>query len=207
MKKYSSKMLIEIAKTLSKSLINDPLMIETCKNIDKKERLLFMLFHEQLKVMNKEKNLDIVCYKNNPKMILIGNDTNKYNRRKNNILYIKIGIFMLLRTDYKDLKLLLKNLKSIQSVSGVSWHKELVGKKYYDVKYICIDEQLRHKGYFRKMMTPIIKSAKEANIPIVLETYNIQNVPKYEHLGFELVKTIACENKTDIKQYCLIKKP
>ncbi len=206
MKKYSNKTIIEIAKTFSKSLINDPLMVETCRDIDKKERLLFMLYYEQLKVMNKEKKLDIICLEDNPKIVLIGNDTTKYNRRKNNMLYIKIGVLMFLRTDYKDLKILLRNLKEIQSVSGIRWHKELVGKKYYDLKYICIDEEYRHKGNFRKIMTSVIDYAKDNNLPIVLETYNIKNVPIYEHLGFELVKTMACENKTDLKQYCLIKK-
>ncbi|MEG0073415.1 MAG: hypothetical protein RR922_02890 [Clostridia bacterium] len=206
MKKLMDITLVEIAKTLSKSFLEDPLCKEMLNGIEKKERFYFEHFLMQVKIMSKEKGIDIICLEDNPKMVLIGNDTSKYTRIKNNMLYLKVGIISVIKLEPKSLGTLIKNLRRIQNASGVRWHQEFVGKKYYDLKFIAIDEHLRGIGNFRKIITPIIEYSKDRKLPIVLETYNIRNVSIYEHFGFELVKTISDEKNTELKQYCMVKK-
>ena len=78
--------------------------------------------------------------------------------------------------------------------------------RFYRIKIVAVDESMRGKGAFRRLVTPVLDFADKEKIPVVLETHNYDNVGLYEHFGFDLVKTIK-SGETPIEQYCMIRNP
>lgn len=138
--------------------------------------------------------------------VIIGYEKNKY--KKFRMLFLSIlCLFKFLRSvKGSDYKIYTKNGKEVIKSIDLKWHNEFVRGNYYYIKTIAISKNNRGKGIFRELIMPIINHCKEINIPIVLETTTLENVPIYKHFGFKLVKTIS-KDGADLSQYCFIKQP
>jgi len=53
---------------------------------------------------------------------------------------------------------------------------------------VVVKENLRGTGIFRKLITPIIEKCEAENKVIALQTYNPDNLAKYQHFGFEIME-------------------
>ena len=51
-----------------------------------------------------------------------------------------------------------------------------------------VDPSHQGKGYASKLLISIVAQSEEQNIPCYFETHDEQNVPIYQHLGFEVVE-------------------
>lgn len=51
-----------------------------------------------------------------------------------------------------------------------------------------VDPRHQGKGYASKLFRPKLAQCEEQNIPCYLETHDEQNVPIYQHLGFDVVE-------------------
>lgn len=115
-----------------------------------------------------------------------------------------MGQFKLLHSvNVTDLKIYTKNCKDASKNVDLNWHREFIKGNYYHIKIVAVAKEYRGQGIFRKLIMPIINSCDENSIPIILETNTVENIPIYQHFGFELVKTINDEE--DFCQYCFIK--
>lgn len=52
--------------------------------------------------------------------------------------------------------------------------------------FIGVDPLEQHKGYGSSLLTDILKMAGNLNLPVFLETSTLNNLPWYEHFGFEV---------------------
>ncbi|MEG0641984.1 MAG: GNAT family N-acetyltransferase, partial [Clostridium sp.] len=107
----------------------------------------------------------------------------------------------------EEKKIVINNSKKVKKVTDLSWHKKAVNTKgYYHILNIAIREDLKGKGIFRNLITPLIEECNKKNICIVLETNNSDNIPIYKHFGFEIYETLKSE-EIDLVQYSMIKYP
>ncbi|QHQ62636.1 GNAT family N-acetyltransferase [Anaerocolumna sedimenticola] len=193
-----------IAKLLTDCFMEDQLVIKQTKGIENPKEFLHNLFFLQIHVFHK--TCEMYCLDDNLNSVIIGYEKNKYKPLKVLILSIlsQFKLSRLLKSS--DFKLYSQNLKDTSKSINLKWQKEFIKGNYYRLEVIAIAENNRKKGIFRALITPIIDYCKEISIPIVLETTTPENVPIYQHFGFELVKTIP-EKGTGFCQYCFIKQP
>lgn len=142
----------------------------------------------------------------NLKSLLVGYEKKKYSLFREIILSVLSQIKLLNSINGSDLKIFAQNSKNAMKSVDLKWHREFIKGNYYYIKIIAIAKDYRGRGIFRKLMMPIIHKCNKKFIPIILETNTPENIPIYQHYGFELIRTIP-ENKTGFCQYCFIKQP
>lgn len=52
--------------------------------------------------------------------------------------------------------------------------------------FIGVNLNSQHSGFGTKMMREIIQAAEQLGLPVFLETSTLENLPWYQHLGFEI---------------------
>lgn len=121
--------------------------------------------------------------------------------------------FKVLRTLWKkltkaDRTQVMNNLKKSSGAQNLRWRKEACGSSdYYYINLIAIDHSLKGTGAFRSLMEPILLRASEENIPVLLDTHDKDNVPIYQHFGFELYAKYPAKQDHSIVQYAMIRLP
>ncbi len=107
-----------------------------------------------------------------------------------------------------DLAQFAANMKKIAGTQNTSWRKKVCGSKnYFYIQLVAIDERLKGQGVFRQLIDPILMRMKSENVPTLIDTHDKDNIPIYEHFGFELVKKHQAKNGESIYQYSMIKRP
>ncbi len=194
----------KIARLLSECFWEDQLIAKQIKGIENPEEFLEKLFLLQMPVLHKTCEMNSLDDSMNS--VIVGYEKKKYKPAKVLILSI-LGQFKLSHsTKGSDLKLYAQNCEEALKSVDLKWQKEFVRGNYYHIKIIAIAKNSRGKGDFRALIMPIINACREKAIPVVLETNTADNIPIYQHFGFELVKTIA-QKDTDFCQYCFIRQP
>ncbi len=85
-----------------------------------------------------------------------------------------------------------------------NWHIKYFDGEVFHLLVVAIDKSLKGTGAFRKLLMPLILSCEKEKIPIVLETFNPDNVPIYEHFGFQLMESHTSD-KIDLTCYCMMR--
>ncbi len=193
-----------LAKLLVECFLEDQLVLKQIKGIENQKEFLEKLFLSQMFVLNK--TCEIYSLDENLNSLLVGYEKKKYSLFREIILSVLCQIKLLNSINGSDLKIFAQNSKKAMESVDLKWHREFIKGNYYYIKIIAIAKEHRGRGVFRKLMMPIIHKCNEKFIPIILETNTPENIPIYEHYGFELIRTIP-ENKTGFCQYCFIKQP
>ena len=63
----------------------------------------------------------------------------------------------------------------------------------YVLQAIAVRRDCRGSGVFRALLTPILDAARQRETPVVLQTFKLDNLRKYEHMGFQLSKEVASD--------------
>ena len=69
-----------------------------------------------------------------------------------------------------------------------SVHQRLAPFKHWFLQAIGVAPQFQGEGYAGKLLRPMLARMDEGGIPCYLETLEEQNVPLYEHFGFEVIE-------------------
>lgn len=103
-------------------------------------------------------------------------------------------------------ELLLMQEKAIleNEIIPPNWHIKYVEGEVFHLLVVAIDKSLKGTGAFSKLLMPVISSCEKKNMPIILETFNPDNVPIYEHYGFQLMESHVSE-KIDLTCYCMMR--
>lgn len=89
-------------------------------------------------------------------------------------------------------------------VTPLDWHNQYISGNVFHLLTVVVDKSLKGTGALRKLIMPVIADCEARKIPIVLETHNPDNVPLYEHFGFQLMESHVSE-KIDLKCFCMMK--
>ncbi len=109
--------------------------------------------------------------------------------------------------DAADLKQLSANMKKMAGTQNARWRKQACGNtNYYYIQLVAIDSAMKGRGVFRQLIEPVLARLERENIPALIDTHDKDNVPIYEHFGFELVKEHRARSGAPIAQYSMIKR-
>lgn len=84
------------------------------------------------------------------------------------------------------------------------WQGAYCDGAVYHLQVIAIDKALKGTGAFRALLAPLIKDCEAKQEAMVLETFNPDNLPIYEHFGFELVESHQSE-AMNLTCYCMVR--
>ncbi len=193
-----------IAKVMAESFKEDPLNLALLNGLSKKDELLQS--HSKIHVKNAIKKGSLQLLDDDPRAFLVGVDSTHEKMIDDIRLVINIYLSTIFTLGWRDIRTIFANNKKTKGIVNFQWQKEFLNGRFFRIKIVAVDKELRETGAFRRLITPVIELSDRSNIPLILETHNEKNVGLYEHFGFELVKTIESDS-TDIKQYCMIRKP
>lgn len=80
---------------------------------------------------------------------------------------------------------------------------------YYFLNIVTVLPEAQGKGVGRALMEEVLEIADEKNMKCYLESSRREpNVPIYEKFGFELVKSMWCDDEGDkIELFCMVREP
>ena len=84
------------------------------------------------------------------------------------------------------------------------WTEELPDNRMQLI-YFAVRPALQGAGVGHKMIQPVLDYADEHGLLISLETHNPANLPRYDHYGFDVYKTL--KSHFELTQYCLVRQP
>ncbi|HNX29946.1 MAG TPA: GNAT family N-acetyltransferase [Syntrophomonadaceae bacterium] len=85
-----------------------------------------------------------------------------------------------------------------------NWHLKYFDGEVFHLLVIAIDKSLKGTGAFRELLMPVIQACEKKKMPIILETFNADNVPLYEHFGFHLMESHSSD-KIDLTCFCMMR--
>ena len=85
-----------------------------------------------------------------------------------------------------------------------NWHIKYFDGEVFHLLVVAIDKSLKGTGAFRELLMPVIIACEKEKMPIVLETFNPNTVPLYEHFGFQLIESHNSD-KIDLTCFCMMR--
>lgn len=111
----------------------------------------------------------------------------------------------LLETVTEDELLLINHNAMLEGeVIPQNWHSKYYDGEVFRLLVVAIDKSLKGTGAFRKLLMPVIQDCENKKIPIVLETFNPDNVPLYEHFEFKLMESHTSD-RIDLTCFCMMR--
>jgi hypothetical protein len=191
MEKFDKYTIETIAKVMADSFKSDPLNQALFRGLTRKDELL--LAHSMIHIDTAIKANSLKLLDGHPKAFLVGLDSNDESIMRNIRMVMKVYRKTFSMLGFRDIKTILSNNKKVKQAVNFKWQKKFINNRYYRIKIVAVDKELRGTGAFRRLVTPVLDSCDGEIIPVILETHNYNNVGLYEH--------------TDVKQYCMIRKP
>ncbi|MBU3810622.1 MAG: GNAT family N-acetyltransferase [Candidatus Niameybacter stercoravium] len=127
-------------------------------------------------------------------------------RFENKLLYYKdlfLATFRLIDflrfISLKDIRRMIKTVKRMSS----NWIDEVVQGNYIHLDLLAVQRDYRGLGKAKQLIEYVINEAQVKNLPLTLETQNLDNTEIYKHFNFETVEEISYEHMV---QYCMLHK-
>jgi ribosomal protein S18 acetylase RimI-like enzyme len=195
-----------VALMLTESFAEDPLHKQLFGGIPKEhaQRLLFV--QSRMIVRSATRKGMIHLLDGQPTAVLTGLDSRQESKRDELAQMLGMVITSLRVLGLRGFRKMLRNFSQVKSVLSFSWQSESLPGPYYRIKVVAVDQSIRGTGAFRRLISPVLDHCEARQIPVVLETHNPENVPRYEHFGFRVVKTLEAPD-TDVRQYCMVREP
>jgi len=198
MKKNELKLYTQLMKT---RFMEDSGVIFQINGLERAGLLVDLQFEGQIQAFDRQNAVKVL---NGGKGLLIGYSTEELPEEK------LLEIFQqssqkLLETATEDELLWLQN-KAMQEAEIIpqNWHLKYYDRDVYHLLTIAIDKPLKGTGAFRELIMPVIQVCDNKKLPIVLETFNPENVPLYEHFGFKLMESHPSE-AINLTCFCMMR--
>lgn len=201
---FNTNQVQSVARTMAHSFLDDPLNQFSLAGVSRAEELLYQ--HSLLHTRHAAQAGNLYLLDGDPKAFLVGSDSSKVSGWADALLHVRIVVKTLQMLDAKDRRRILANQRLAGKVTDLNWQREFVSGRFFRIKIVAVDKELRGTGAFRRLITPRIEFCDTHAIPMVLETHNERNVEIYRHFGFELVKTLA-SGCLPVRQHCMIRHP
>ena len=107
----------------------------------------------------------------------------------------------------EEIDVLGPRIEAMDPISSTSWPLERAAADEDFIYFISagVDPEKRGSGAFRRLFTPFLEYADEHGLLISLESHNPANLPRYDHYGFDVYKTL--KSHFELTQYCLVRQP
>jgi GNAT superfamily N-acetyltransferase len=85
-------------------------------------------------------------------------------------------------------------------------HKRLVPYSHMYLEILGVDPKYQKQGFSSKLMKPMVQRLDRQELPCFLETQDPQDVPIYQHFGFEIIDQSAIP-ESPLTSWALLRKP
>lgn len=85
-----------------------------------------------------------------------------------------------------------QNSAELVKIARPDWYTAVLGAgEVYILQAIAVRKDRRGTGVFRRLLTPTLDEARRRGTPVVLQTFEVDNLRRYEHMGFRLVEEVS----------------
>ena len=128
-------------------------------------------------------------------------------RFDNKWLYYKDLFFAMFRLidflKFLKIKDINRMLKIVKNLSCSSWVEDMIEGDYIHLDLLAVQRDYRGLGKAKQLIEYVINEAQVKNLPLILETQNVDNTKIYKHFNFETVEEISYEHMV---KYCMLHK-
>lgn len=189
------------AQLLTRGFLEDPGVVFQTKGLERAELLLSLQSEGQIQAFSEQNAVRVL---EDGKGILIGYSLKELPEP----LFVKLMQQscrqLLEKATEEELQSMQKNAMLEIEIIPQNWHAKYFNGDVFHILIVAIDKSLKGTGAFRNLLMPVIQDCERKGMPIVVETFNPDNVPLYEHFGFELMESHHSE-KIGLTCFCLMK--
>jgi ribosomal protein S18 acetylase RimI-like enzyme len=99
-----------------------------------------------------------------------------------------------LKSIWLDIMLVVKSIGIGRAGKAMSREAQIKSRyprePFYYLWFIGVDKSAQHQGEGNRLLNEVIKEAEKQNLPILLETSTLQNIPWYNRFNFEIYDKI-----------------
>lgn len=189
---------VELMKT---RFLEDPGVIFQVKDLDRAELLIKAQFEGQIEAFMEENAVQVQA---DGKGLLIGYSTRDLPEDRLMNVMQQSSQKLLAVVNQEELQVLQDRAVRQAQIIPQNWHTAYVDGAVYHLLIIATDESVKGTGVFRKLITPVLEKCEANKEPIVLETFNPNNLPIYEHFGFNLMESHTSDDM-GLTCYCMMR--
>ncbi|WP_373484748.1 hypothetical protein [Acetobacterium malicum] len=189
---------VELMKT---RFLEDPGVIFQVKDLDRAELLIKAQFEGQIEAFMEENAVQVQA---DGKGLLIGYSTRDLPEDRLMNVMQQSSQKLLAVVNQEELQVLQDRAVRQAQIIPQNWHTAYVDGAVYHLLIIATDESVKGTGVFRKLITPVLEKCEANKEPIVLETFNPDNLPIYEHFGFNLMESHTSDDM-GLTCYCMMR--
>ncbi|MBC3901003.1 hypothetical protein GH811_15405 [Acetobacterium malicum] len=198
LKESELKTYAELMKT---RFLEDPGVIFQVKDLDRAELLIKAQFEGQIEAFMEENAVQVQA---DGKGLLIGYSTRDLPEDRLMNVMQQSSQKLLAVVNQEELQVLQDRAVRQAQIIPQNWHTAYVDGAVYHLLIIATDESVKGTGVFRKLITPVLEKCEANKEPIVLETFNPDNLPIYEHFGFNLMESHTSDDM-GLTCYCMMR--
>ena len=170
-------------------------------DLERAELLIGLQFEGQIEAFMTENAVSIL---DDGRGLLIGYSTKEFPEEK--LFEVMQHSSRKLMEEVTETEFQLLQEKALQEVQIIpqNWHVKYLDGDVYHLLTIAIDKKLKGTGAFRELIMPLIDDCEAKELPLILETFNSENLPIYEHFGFKLMESHASD-EIGLTCYCMMR--
>ncbi len=189
------------AELMKTRFMEDPGVIFQVKDLDRAELLIKAQFEGQIEAFMEAHAVQVL---EDGKGLLIGYLTRDLPEDRLMNMMQQSSQKLLALANQKELQVLQDRSISQGQIIPQSWHTAYCDGAVYHLLIIATDASSKGTGAFRKLITPVLEKCAANKEPVVLETFNPDNLPIYEHFGFNLMESHTSEDM-GLTCYCMMR--
>lgn len=198
MKENELKAYTQLMKT---RFMEDPGVLFQIKDLERAGMLIELQFEGQIQAFMEENAVNVL---DGGKGLLIGYSTNALPEDKLIPVMQRSSRKLMEVVTEAELQILQDRAVKQAEIIPQNWHTAYFDGDVYHLLIVATDKSLKGTGAFRTLITPVIEMCELKKMPMVLETFNPDNVPLYEHFGFQL-KESHSSDEMNLTCYCMMR--
>ena len=186
---------------MSTRFLEDPGVMFQINDLKRADFLLSLQFADQIQAFSKHNAVQLL---NDGQGLLIGYSSKEIPEPLLLEIMQQSSSKLLEHATEEELLLIQSRAILENEIIPQNWHIKYFDGEVFHLLVVAIDKSLKGTGAFRKLLIPVILSCEKKRMPIVLETFNPNNIPIYEHFGFQLMES-HISDKIDLTCSCMMR--
>ena len=189
------------AELMKTRFMEDPGVIFQVKDLDRAELLIKAQFEGQIEAFMVENAVQVLA---DGKGLLIGYSTRELPEDRLMNVMQQSSQKLLALANQEELQVLQDRAICQAQIIPQNWHTTHGEGAVYHLLIIATDASAKGTGAFRELITPVLEKCAANKEPVVLETFNPDNLPIYEHFGFNLMESHTSDDM-GLTCYCMMR--
>lgn len=191
----------EYAKLMKTRFLEDSGVIFQIGHLERGELLLSLQCEGQIQAFDQQNAVKVL---DGGKGLLIGYSSKELPEEQLFEVLQQSSLKLLEMVTEAELLLMQNNAMLESEIIPQNWHTKYFDGEVFHLLVVAIDKSLKGTGAFRDLLIPVIQDCENKKMPIVLETFNPDNVPLYEHFEFQLMESHTSD-KIDLTCFCMMR--